>query len=82
MPSTPVFPCNTIPSVSFTFGGTSFPLSAAALNLGMNPNDPSMCIGSIVAGKHGIWIIGNSFLRSVYTAFDLANVRVGFATLA
>ncbi|KAF9226852.1 Asp-domain-containing protein [Gyrodon lividus] len=76
------FPCNAIPSVSLTFSGTSFPISAAALNLGRNPNAPSMCIGSIVAGKHGFWIIGSIFLRSVYTAFDLANARVGFTTLA
>ncbi|KAF9224609.1 Asp-domain-containing protein [Gyrodon lividus] len=76
------FPCDAIPSVSFTFGGTSFPISAAALNLGMNPKNPSMCIGSIVADNHRSWIVGSIFLSSVYTAFDLANVRVGFATLA
>ncbi|KAF9218118.1 acid protease, partial [Gyrodon lividus] len=29
----------------------------------------------------GTWIIGTPFLSGVYTAFDLANLRVGFATL-
>ncbi|KAF9224598.1 acid protease [Gyrodon lividus] len=76
------YPCNDIPRVSFTFGGTSFPISAAALTLGRNPHAPSMCVGSIVAGKHRFWVLGSVFVRSVYTAFDLANARVGFATLA
>ncbi|KAF9222113.1 Asp-domain-containing protein [Gyrodon lividus] len=75
-------PCNAIPSVSFTFGGTSFPISTAALTIGRNPNAPSMCVGSIVAGKHRFWITGSIFLCSVYTAFDLANACVGFAMLA
>ncbi|KAF9224584.1 acid protease [Gyrodon lividus] len=76
------FPCDAVPSVSFTFGGTSFPISAETFNLGTNPFDPSTCVGAIIAGKNKSWIIGSIFLSSVYTAFDLSNARVGFATLA
>ncbi|KAF9224501.1 Asp-domain-containing protein [Gyrodon lividus] len=75
-------PCDAVPSISFTFGGTSFPIPAQALNMGSYGDDPSRCIGSIFGGAVETWIVGNVFLTSVYLAFDVANLRVGFATLA
>ncbi|KAF9219390.1 acid protease [Gyrodon lividus] len=77
------FPCDAVPSVSFTFGDRSFPIPAEILNMEPSENDPSQCIGSIYAGNFvRTWIVGNTFLSTVYTAFDVANQRVGFATLA
>ncbi|KAF9219665.1 acid protease [Gyrodon lividus] len=77
------FPCDSVPSVSFTFGGRSFPIPAETLSMGAFGNDPPQCVGSIIAGTTvRTWIVGNAFLSSVYTAFDVANLRVGFATLA
>ncbi|KAF9223908.1 Asp-domain-containing protein [Gyrodon lividus] len=77
-----IFPCDDVPSIVFTFGDTPFPVPAEALNLGPHPVVPSYCIGAIVAGVSPPWIVGTAFLRNVYTAFDVSNVRVGFATLA
>ncbi|KAF9225179.1 Asp-domain-containing protein [Gyrodon lividus] len=76
------FPCDDIPNVSFTFGGTSFPIKAWDLIIGPVDGDSSECIGAIVAGDVPFWVVGVVFLSNVYTVFDVANARVGFATLA
>ncbi|KAF9224644.1 acid protease [Gyrodon lividus] len=76
------FPCDAIPSVSFTFGGMSFLISPEIFDLGSDPNDPFYCLGAIVASDDPLWVVGTAFLRNVYTAFDVGNLRVGFATLA
>ncbi|KAF9221225.1 acid protease [Gyrodon lividus] len=76
------FPCDDVPSVSFIFGGTSFPMPAEAFNMGPSPSVPLYCIGAIMASNAPHWVIGTTFLKNVYTAFDVGNLRVGFATLA
>ncbi|KAF9220178.1 acid protease [Gyrodon lividus] len=79
-----IFRCNVIPSlsVSFTFGGTPFPISAESLILARVDSNSNDCIGTIIAGGFPFWVIGTIFLNQVYTVFDVANARVGFATLA
>jgi cathepsin D len=42
-------PCHSIPSVSLTFGGRSFPISAATFNRGTVSSGSSSCVGAIVA---------------------------------
>ncbi|KAF9235756.1 aspartic peptidase domain-containing protein [Melanogaster broomeanus] len=78
------FPCDSFPSVSLTFGGTSFPISAETLNQGQVSSGSSDCVSGIVRQDTGasFWIVGDVFLANVYTAFDVGNVQVGFAQLA
>jgi len=76
-------PCNKVPKdITFTFGGKGYNLDPTWFNLGYLQEDPSTCVGGIV-GSDGLrfWILGDLFMRNVYTAFDFANARVGFATL-
>ncbi|KAG9063358.1 hypothetical protein KI688_004240 [Linnemannia hyalina] len=78
------FPCDSFPSVSFTFGGRSFPMSKATLDLGAVSQGSSDCVSSIIGRDTGVSyaIIGTSFLQNVYTSFDIGHSRIGFAQLA
>jgi cathepsin D len=46
-------PCSSIPSVSLTFGGRSFPISESTFNLGRVNAESSMCVTAIVGGNVG-----------------------------
>ncbi|KAK7470902.1 hypothetical protein VKT23_002318 [Stygiomarasmius scandens] len=77
------FPCDSAPDVSLTFGGTEFSISPDIFNLGLVSEGSSDCVGGIMGGDvPGFWVVGDVFLRNVYTSFDVGNTQVGFATLA
>ncbi|EUC54550.1 aspartic protease, partial [Rhizoctonia solani AG-3 Rhs1AP] len=78
------FPCNNAPSVSLKFNGREFPIPADRMNLGFLPNNYSACVGAIAAARtpENAWLVGSSFLSTVYTVFDASESRVGFATPA
>ncbi|KAG2139038.1 aspartic peptidase domain-containing protein, partial [Suillus clintonianus] len=82
-------PCNAMPNVSITLGGKSFPISAETFNVGPIDSSGKTCLGGIAG--HDLqdlpsgqiqWIIGDVFMRNVYTVFDVGRYRVGFAELA
>lgn len=54
------------------------------LNLGAVQPGSDRCVGSIVGQDIGMpaWIVGDRFMQGVYTTFDVAGQRVGFANLA
>lgn len=75
------FPCNNVPEVSFSFGGKQWQMSEDNINLGSTSAGSGRCVGSVVGRDVGInaWIIGDSFLKGVYTTFDFDQNAVGFS---
>ncbi|KAG0663087.1 Type I transmembrane sorting receptor [Rhodotorula mucilaginosa] len=78
------FPCNQAPKVTFQFPGSLTKWATPYLNLGTVSYGSNQCVGAIVGQDAGLnaWILGDSFLKGVYTTFDFANNRVGFSKLA
>ncbi|KAI9059064.1 acid protease [Trametes sanguinea] len=75
-------PCNSAPKVTLTFGGRSFAVSSDEIRGEPLESDPSRCVGGVVATDDTeFWIIGDAFLKGVYTVFDMGAKRVGFADL-
>ncbi|KAH9946986.1 acid protease [Amylocystis lapponica] len=79
------FPCSSIPSVAFNWGGKNWNVSAANFNLGTTTSGSSQCIGALAGQDLGlgtnVWLLGDSFMKNQYTAFSFAQNAVGFATL-
>ncbi|XP_042093452.1 gastricsin isoform X3 [Ovis aries] len=80
--------CNNIqnlPTLTFVINGMQFPLPPASYILS---NGDSYCVLGVevtyIPSQNGqpLWILGDVFLRSYYSVYDLGNNRVGFATAA
>ncbi|KAI0743974.1 aspartic peptidase domain-containing protein [Daedaleopsis nitida] len=84
------FPCDTNIQVSMAFGGKSWPISDADMNLGQISQD--MCLGGIFdltlgsdisgGGGNPVWVVGDTFLKNVYSVFRSDPPSVGFAQLS
>ncbi|CAG9840533.1 unnamed protein product [Diabrotica balteata] len=78
--------CNTdlssLPDVSFKFGGKQFAIPAKAYIV----KDADICLSSFLPQEFFLsgfeWLVGDSFLKTVYSEFDFGNNRIGFAELA
>ncbi|KAF9482266.1 acid protease [Pholiota conissans] len=86
------FPCTTELQVSLSFGGSLWPINSADMNIGQEPNDPSLCIAAIFDLSQGTnidansnnpnWVVGDTFLKNVYSVFRSSPASVGFAQLS
>ncbi|KAG1742630.1 aspartic peptidase domain-containing protein [Suillus paluster] len=88
------FPCDTDVTFSISFGGTNWAINPLDMNLGslnatmlgnVNATSSEMCVGGIF--DNGInnvpaWIVGDTFLKNVYSVFRASPAAVGFAQLA
>ncbi|CAE6436259.1 unnamed protein product [Rhizoctonia solani] len=76
------YPCNANPDVALSFAGQSFNIKAADMSLGSDATNTT-CVGAIVpSAQRNAWLVGDTFLKNVYTVFDQTNLQVGFAKLA
>uniref|UniRef100_A0A8D0GRQ6 Peptidase A1 domain-containing protein n=1 Tax=Sphenodon punctatus TaxID=8508 RepID=A0A8D0GRQ6_SPHPU len=74
-----------MPTISFVISGTSFPLPPSAYV--MENNSGYCTIGimpTYLPSQNGqpLWILGDVFLRSYYSVYDVGNSQMGFATAA
>ncbi|KAL1408673.1 hypothetical protein Q8F55_005486 [Vanrija albida] len=81
------YPCNALTSISFTFGGVEYPIYLGDMTRGSLSSQQGYCIGSIIgqqtrAGSPVQWIVGDVFMKNVYTSFRASPPSVGFARLA
>ncbi|KAJ7097598.1 aspartic peptidase domain-containing protein [Mycena epipterygia] len=84
------FPCTTSVSVTLSFGGQAWPISTQDINLGPVEQGSSMCVGAIFDLSLGTnagsgnpsWVVGDTFLKNVYSVFRQNPMSVGFAQLA
>ncbi|KAF7373560.1 Acid protease [Mycena sanguinolenta] len=80
------FPCATPPEIAFNWGGKDWVISAANINLGQTAEGSSSCVGALAGVDIGlgsnVWLLGDSFMKNVYTAFDFGEEAVGFAAIA
>ncbi|KAF9050163.1 aspartic peptidase domain-containing protein [Panaeolus papilionaceus] len=87
------FPCDTQVTVTLSFGGKAWPISTQDMNLGPETSrNTGQCAGGIFDLSQGTninpgsgnpnWVIGDTFLKNVYTVFRMTPPSVGFAQLS
>ncbi|KAB5591418.1 hypothetical protein CTheo_5135 [Ceratobasidium theobromae] len=79
------FPCAAKLDVNFSFNGRKFHIPKKDFIVGTTDDSKKTCVGGLF-GFDGLpdssWIVGDIFLKHVYSIFDEGESRVGFATLA
>lgn len=60
-------PCDSIPSISLTFGGKSFDVDSTSFSLGPVSSGSSDCVGGIAAQDTGssFWIVGGTCIFAI-----------------
>jgi len=80
-----ILPCsnNKGAALSFTINGVDYPISVADWIWPYNP-EVDLCIGRLGAfeGTRVQWVLGDSFLKNVYTVYRFDPPSVGFAQLS
>ncbi|CAG9840531.1 unnamed protein product [Diabrotica balteata] len=74
---------NDLPDVVFSFGGQQFAINSTTYIIRSNDTCvSSFQIKTSSLGEGYDWLLGDTFLRTVYTEFDFGKNRIGFAKLA
>ncbi|KAI1136609.1 acid protease [Hypoxylon sp. FL0543] len=75
-------PCNSNASVAFSFSGQTW--TASVKDFTSAPNSDGTCFGNVYGMEFvsGAWLLGDMFLKNVYSVFDVDQKRIGFAARA
>ncbi|KAG1728175.1 aspartic peptidase domain-containing protein [Suillus paluster] len=78
------YPCSTTVNVEFNFGGNTWSMSPADFT--HTQVSSTECIGAFFVSTIGqggpSWVIGDAFLKNVYSVFKYSPASVGFAALS
>ena len=84
--------CSTKPNVTLAFGGQAWAIDSADMNLGAVNSAGTYCLGGIFVLSEGsnvpsgsnslTWVVGDTFLKNVYSVFRQTPAAVGFAALS
>ncbi|CCM03103.1 uncharacterized protein FIBRA_05223 [Fibroporia radiculosa] len=78
-----VVPCDSFPALAFSWGGKAFDINPKVLNLGQVYD--GYCQSALGGHDFGlgdnVWLLGDTLMQSVYTAFSVDKQAVGFASL-
>ncbi|CAG8774995.1 2797_t:CDS:2 [Cetraspora pellucida] len=78
-------PCNTNAKVALKFNGVSYSIDPRDIARDLVSLKRNLCLSGISAGFIGTndqWLVGDVFLKNVYSVFDLGARSVGFAPLS
>ncbi|KAI1799297.1 acid protease [Daldinia bambusicola] len=75
-------PCDTDGEVAFSFSGKTY--TASSKDFITAPNSANICYGSVYGMEFvaGAWLLGDMFLKNVYSVFDMDRRQIGFAARA
>ncbi|KAJ3715899.1 acid protease [Lentinula guzmanii] len=82
-----MYPCNQTLGVSFSWGGKNWNIPDEHMSTGLTDGSGQNCVGAIVGqnifgSSSPTWLVGDTFMKGVYSVFNLGNNQLGFAQLA
>ncbi|KAJ5529897.1 hypothetical protein N7527_003290 [Penicillium freii] len=83
-PNNYLIPCNSTATIEFEFSGVKYNVSPKDYVGNAESDGSAYCISTIVgyASNGANWLVGDVFLKNVYTVFDFDNGQIGFGALA
>ncbi|CAG8615079.1 14477_t:CDS:2, partial [Gigaspora rosea] len=72
-------PCDLTDQVAYIFGGISYNIDQSDLVTG---NDGVVCYSSVQSGVDDMWLIGDVFLRNVYSVYNIKEFTIGLAPIS